>query len=91
MLAAISFGFINTTILKRSSRTMCEPHEPKGIKVSTVIMLHTFPKALIPTIMVITVEPGLYQTGHGGCRVEDEVLVTENGTEVLNTYARKWW
>ena len=45
---------------------------------------------LIPG-MVITVEPGLYMTGYGGCRIEDEVLVTETGYEILNTYDRKWW
>ena len=45
---------------------------------------------LIPG-MVITVEPGLYMTGCGGCRIEDEVLVTETGYEVLNTFTRKWW
>lgn len=41
--------------------------------------------------MVLTLEPGLYNTGLGGCRVEDEVLVTEDGFEVLNTYDRIWW
>lgn len=45
---------------------------------------------LIPG-MVLTLEPGLYNTGLGGCRVEDEVLVTEDGFEVLNTYDRIWW
>ncbi len=41
--------------------------------------------------MVITVEPGLYQTGFGGCRIEDEILVTETGTQVLNACCRRWW
>ena len=33
--------------------------------------------------MIITIEPGLYDPIHGGCRLENDILVTEAGAEVL--------
>jgi len=35
---------------------------------------------------VITIEPGLYRSGYGGLRLEDLVLVTEDGYEVITNY-----
>lgn len=38
--------------------------------------------------MIFSIEPGIYIEGDTGVRVEDLVLVTENGCEVLNHYPK---
>jgi Xaa-Pro aminopeptidase len=34
--------------------------------------------------MVFTIEPGIYQLGHFGVRIEDDCLMTDKGVEVLS-------
>ncbi|HZY43347.1 MAG TPA: M24 family metallopeptidase, partial [Anaerolineae bacterium] len=36
-----------------------------------------------------TIEPGIYVPGLGGVRIEDDMLITLNGSESLTTFSRE--
>ena len=38
---------------------------------------------------LVTVEPGLYLSGVGGCRIEDLVVVTDDGCEILTRFTKE--
>jgi Xaa-Pro aminopeptidase len=57
-----------------------------GLEVHEQPWLSRYPGELVAGD-VITLEPGLYRNGYGGCRLEDLVLVTEGGGELLTEYA----
>jgi len=59
-----------------------EVHEPPYIVAGNQLVLKPG--------MVFTVEPGIYLPGHGGIRVEDDMLVTETGGESLTTFPREF-
>lgn len=58
-----------------------EAHEAPGIR------LKSSQEEVFKVGMVATLEPGLYDVKLGGCRLENDILITENGPEVL-THAR---
>ena len=57
-----------------------EVHEP--FDVSSISEIRTFEG------MCFSIEPGIYIEGSGGVRIEDLVLVTKDGCEVLNHYPK---
>ena len=41
------------------------------------------PQAQLQENMAVTIEPGLYRSGHGGIRYEDTIIITSKGYENL--------
>jgi len=59
-----------------------------GIQVHDGVGFSPREKTRLQPGMVLTVEPGVYVPGFGGVRIEEDVLVTETGCEVLSRSPR---
>ena len=61
-----------------------------GLDVHENPRLGVSSKTVLKPGMVVTVEPGIYLPGWGGVRIEDDVLVTRSGHEVLSSVPKSF-
>lgn len=59
-----------------------------GLNIHELPRLSVLDETPLQAGMVVTVEPGIYLPGWGGIRIEDDVLVTTGGHEVLTSYPK---
>jgi Xaa-Pro aminopeptidase len=59
-----------------------------GLQVHEAPAIRPGSETVLQPGMVFTVEPGIYLPGWGGVRIEDDVLVTPDGCEVLTSVPR---
>ncbi|MEL7496668.1 MAG: Xaa-Pro peptidase family protein [Planctomycetota bacterium] len=60
-----------------------------GLEIHELPYLSPIHEGTLKTGMVVTVEPGIYLPGIAGVRLEDDVLVTKNGYEVLSNLPKE--
>ena len=61
-----------------------------GLEVHEYPALNPRSERLLEEGMVVTIEPGIYLPGRGGVRLEDTVLITSSGFELITCISKEW-
>ena len=60
-----------------------------GLETHTSPRLSQQSEEILTENNVVTIEPGVYLTGWGGVRIEDDIVVKKNGNDVLNKTSKE--
>jgi Xaa-Pro aminopeptidase len=59
-----------------------------GLEVHEYPTLSTLSEDILEEGQVVTIEPGIYIPGFGGIRIEEDILITRHGYQLLSRYPR---
>lgn len=77
-----------------AANVICRDRDKQSLGVAMAELLHEQPfispvcREHLGPHYVVTIEPGIYIPGYGGIRIEDDVLITDDGYQLL-THAPK--
>jgi Xaa-Pro aminopeptidase len=97
-LAAVHAGVAGQVVHELAAHVIHEggfDHLQHGLGHGVGLDIHELPvlrggvESMLVRDSVVTVEPGIYLTGLGGVRIEDLVIVTAEGAEVLTPFTKE--